>query len=142
MKGADNMTSNDLELTQAVVNYLEQAEQVRSAFTQKIASLEKEKESLRSASIPTETVKELVSKLASAGLIDQFNAAYFMKNASATNGSQCISRLVSLLSTGDASNKEASVPTPFKVEKPSEDVQVDKEEREYRKRLENLSRRA
>lgn len=134
------MTEMNAELSKTLLEYMEETEKVRSALISKVASLEKEASTLRQAVITADAVRKLVGKLASAGVIDRFNAAYFTKNASDTNAGQCLRRLLGLLDTSGA-GKTASAPSPFTLEK-APAVPTDREEREYRDRLANLAKRA
>lgn len=101
-----------------VIDYIEGASNFRDMAVSKIASLEKENRKLKQQQGTTTAFKGLVSKMASAGIIDDLNAAYFSNNTSSGNIEQQIGKLSALIRQ-EASSKQADIPSPYKVSKQS-----------------------
>lgn len=136
------MTDINIEMADTLMQYVEETGKARDAVVSKVASLQNQNEALSKAVVSVDTLKTLVSKLAGAGVIDKFNEAYFHKNASETNTHQCIQRLIGLLEEeGDAQAKEASAPSPFKVEKPGNKAVRDQADIDFSRQLRELVRR-
>jgi len=135
------VNKDELELSQAVLDCMAGAAQLRSALVAKIASLQDENDRLRRNAIDGGTVKQLVGALASTGTIDRFNEAYFNKQASDENAGQALKRLLSMLPKGEA--KTASAASPFKVDTNSNALRAENSgEIGYMRRLSELAKRA
>lgn len=131
------MNEEYTELSQAVLEAMEGAAQVRSALVGKIASLEQENEGLRRNAVGGDTVRKLVGALAEAGVVDRFNEAYFNKSASDGNTAAVLGKLLELLP--QAAPKTAAA-GPFQVDKGS--TKVSGENDAYSRRLAELAKRA
>lgn len=135
------MTNEELELSQAVLDCMAGAAQVRSALVTKVASLQDENNRLRRNAVDGNTVKQLVGAFASTGAIDKFNEAYFNKQASDENAGQALKRLLSMLPKSEV--KTASAVSPFKADINGSATRAENSgEAAYARRLSELAKRA
>lgn len=96
-----------------VVNALQAAKKANDIMTAKVASQAKEIEDLKAHKTEgSDNYKELVSKLASAGVIDNLNEAYLKHNVNDGNLPEFITKLASLIE--DKPVKQAGN-TPYEV---------------------------
>lgn len=136
------MTNGELELSQAVLDCLAGAAQVRSALVSKIASLQEDNNRLRQGAVRGGVVKQLVGALTESGIIDRFNGAYFQKCACDENAASVLARLLSILPKEGA--KVASTPaSPFKVDTGATNVRAENSsEATLSRRLAELAKRS
>lgn len=136
------MTNEVLELSQAVLDCMAGAAQVRSALVTKIASLQEENDRLRKNAVDASSVRQLATALASHGVIDRFNEAYFNKSASDGNAGQALARLLSILPKR-ASKEASAAPSPFRVDAKGDAATAEQDSgRAYQARLAKLVKRA
>ena len=139
VKGNDGM---DIQLIQQMTDYMAVTADARKLATSKIASLEKENATLRAKAVSVDAVKNLVSKLASAGVVDATHEAYFTRNVSDGNVSVVVEKLINSLGSKQAStiNKDAVATSPYRVVKPgTQIVNSSQAEQELSRRLARLS---
>lgn len=108
----------DNSLIQTVTEYMAVTADARELAAIKIASLEKENASLRKYRVTPASVKKLVAKLASEGLVDPVNEAYFTQNISDDTVSVLVDRLATVIKDNPATkiaSKNNAVRSPYRV---------------------------
>lgn len=130
----------DKQLAKAVADYMAETSDLRGRLVHKIASLSKENEQLRKRAIPSSAFKAVVSKLASAGLVDEFNKAHFDSTTKDDNVGMQLEKLAAYLQKSVV-EKEASVQSPYKVKKNAEVSTQDSASRQLDDRISKLARR-
>lgn len=124
----------------AVTDYMARSVQLRDTMTSKIASLNEEVKQLRQRQVSSDALKDVVSKLASAGLVDEPNRAFFTRSTNDSNVGVQLQRLSALLKT-DVAEKQASAPSIFKVKGSGAEPVQDEASRNLHSRLSKLQKR-
>jgi hypothetical protein len=130
----------DKQLAKAVADYMAETSDLRGRLVHKIASLSKENEQLRARAIPSSAFKAVVSKLASAGLVDEPNKAHFDSTTKDDNVGMQLEKLAAYLQKSVV-EKEASVQSPYKVKKNAGVSTQDSASRQLDDRISKLARR-
>lgn len=130
----------DKQLISAMVDYMASESDLRDELVHKVASLSKENDSLRSRNVSATAFKAVVSKLASAGLVDDFNKAHFDSVTRDDNVGMQLEKLAACLQKSVV-EKEAADQSPYKVKKTAYVSTQDSASRQLDDRISKLVKR-
>lgn len=130
----------DKQLISAMVDYMASESDLRDELVHKVASLSKENDILRSRNVSATAFKAVVSKLASAGLVDDFNKAHFDSVTSDDNVGMQLEKLAACLQKSVV-EKEAADQSPYKVKKATYVSTQDSASRQLEDRISKLVKR-
>jgi len=132
----------DKQFLMTVTDYMAGAAKLRDDMTSKIAGLTRENERLRGGRVTSAVFRDVVSKLASAGLVDKPNQAHFDKTTTDGNVADQLAKLANLLTRASVVGKSASSPAPYKVRAGGQATTQEEAARHLHERLSKLIARA